>query len=76
MAIEAAMTASPAAPPACCHSASRPLQLYDPLAVTLAAVELVEAGALAACGPLLSPADATEVLGVVDVAGAALAGRV
>ncbi|HYZ55127.1 MAG TPA: hypothetical protein VE733_16705, partial [Streptosporangiaceae bacterium] len=75
------MTASAADPPACSHSASRPLQLYDPVDETLATVVPLEADSLAACDPLSAPElaagaawdpslaepDALEVLGVVDV---------
>jgi hypothetical protein len=52
MAMDAAITASPAEPPACSHSDSRPLQLYVPAEVVTAAPETWDAGALAAPEPL------------------------
>src|SRR5512135_1129220 len=57
MAISAAITASPDEPPACSHSASRPLQLYVPADVRVAPPETCEtvAGALTAPEPLPLP---------------------
>jgi hypothetical protein len=50
------MNASPAEPPACSHSDSRPLQLYVPAAVVVAPLETCETvavGALVAAGGAL-----------------------